>query len=63
VSPFFPTLKISLRLSGVHTRNLFWQAAAGAGAVERLTESPYIQYPTGGVTRRVEELKRLVPTK
>jgi hypothetical protein len=40
-------LKISLRLSGVHTRNLFWQAADGAGAVERLTESPYIQYPTG----------------
>ena len=28
-------------------RNLFWQAADGAGAVERLTESPDTQYPTG----------------
>jgi serine/threonine-protein kinase len=28
-------------------RNLFWQAADGAGAVERLTESPNTQYPTG----------------
>ena len=27
-------------------RNLFWQAADGAGAVERLTESPNTQYPT-----------------
>ena len=33
-------------------RNLFWQAADGTGAVERLTESPNTQYPTGGVTRR-----------
>ena len=40
-------MKISRRLSGVHTRNLFWQAADGAGAVERLTESPDTQYPTG----------------
>ena len=28
-------------------RNLFWQAADGAGAAERLTESPNTQYPTG----------------
>ena len=28
-------------------RNLFWQAADGAGAVEQLTESPDTQYPTG----------------
>jgi serine/threonine-protein kinase len=28
-------------------RNLFWQAADGAGAVEPLTESPNTQYPTG----------------
>jgi serine/threonine-protein kinase len=28
-------------------RNLFWQAADGAGAVERLTKSPNTQYPTG----------------
>jgi serine/threonine-protein kinase len=28
-------------------RNLFWQAADGAGAVEQLTESPHTQYPTG----------------
>jgi Tol biopolymer transport system component len=28
-------------------RNLFWQAADGAGAAERLTESPDTQYPTG----------------
>jgi serine/threonine-protein kinase len=28
-------------------RNLFWQAADGAGAVERLTDSPNTQYPTG----------------
>ena len=27
-------------------RNLFWQAADGTGAVERLTESPNTQYPT-----------------
>jgi serine/threonine-protein kinase len=27
-------------------RNLFWQAADGSGAVERLTESPNTQYPT-----------------
>jgi Tol biopolymer transport system component len=27
-------------------RNLFWQTADGSGAVERLTESPNIQYPT-----------------
>src|SRR6185503_20629104 len=30
----------------VGVRNLFWQAADGAGAVEQLTESPNIQYPT-----------------
>jgi Tol biopolymer transport system component len=28
-------------------RNLFWQAADGSGAVERLTESSNTQYPTG----------------
>ncbi|HVH29547.1 MAG TPA: protein kinase [Vicinamibacterales bacterium] len=28
-------------------RNLFWQAADGAGVVEQLTESPHTQYPTG----------------
>jgi eukaryotic-like serine/threonine-protein kinase len=28
-------------------RNLFWQAADGAGAAEALTESPTTQYPTG----------------
>jgi len=28
-------------------RNLFWQAADGAGAVEQLTKSPDTQYPTG----------------
>jgi serine/threonine-protein kinase len=28
-------------------RNLFWQAADGAGAAERLTEGPDTQYPTG----------------
>jgi eukaryotic-like serine/threonine-protein kinase len=28
-------------------RNLWWQAADGAGAAERLTESPDTQYPTG----------------
>ena len=28
-------------------RNLFWQAADGAGAVEQLTDSPHTQYPTG----------------
>jgi serine/threonine-protein kinase len=28
-------------------RNLFWQAADGAGTVEQLTESPNTQYPTG----------------
>ena len=28
-------------------RNLFWQAADGAGTAERLTESPDTQYPTG----------------
>jgi serine/threonine-protein kinase len=28
-------------------RNLFWQAADGAGAAEQLTESPNTQYPTG----------------
>jgi serine/threonine-protein kinase len=28
------------------TRNLFWQAADGTGAVERLTESPNFQAPT-----------------
>jgi serine/threonine-protein kinase len=27
-------------------RNLFWQAADGSGAVERLTESPNTQYPS-----------------
>ena len=27
-------------------RNLFWQAADGTGAVERLTESPNTQYPS-----------------
>ena len=33
-------------------RNLFWQAADGTGAVERLTESPNTQYADGGVARR-----------
>lgn len=28
-------------------RNLFWQAADGTGAAERLTKSPNTQYPTG----------------
>ena len=28
-------------------RNLFWQAADGASAAERLTDSPHTQYPTG----------------
>jgi Tol biopolymer transport system component len=28
-------------------RNLYWQAADGAGAVEPLIESPHTQYPTG----------------
>jgi serine/threonine-protein kinase len=28
-------------------RNLFWQAADGSGAAERLIESPNTQYPTG----------------
>ena len=33
-------------------RNLFWQAADGTGAVERLTESPNPQNADGGLTRR-----------
>jgi serine/threonine-protein kinase len=28
------------------TRNLYWQAADGTGAIERLTDSPNVQYPT-----------------
>ena len=33
-------------------RNLFWQAADGTGAVERLTESPNQQNADGRVARR-----------
>ena len=32
-------------------RNLFWQAADGTGAVERLTESPNTSVPVGRVAR------------
>src|SRR5439155_27373881 len=27
-------------------RNIFWQAADGSGNIERLTDSPYNQFPT-----------------